>query len=269
MICFFPLIIRPVVVGFATGFCILLVASTAHAQTESPSFQIQYAAENDYISAGTASWSLIKDANRWVMRLSTSPTRLIRLAGVGKIVETTVLSAPEPPFKVISYSYSDSKRKRKNYSAVASNTDDEIVITRRDKTITVPMSEVAVIDRLSATLMVATELTVNPDFDSLNISVLDRNGVRDMIFHNLGLETIKLGKKTFDTYVVESGRPGSSRKTRTWFASMGSPDSSSRDSSSPDSNSPDSNRRPLPVKIEQYKNQELVLRLSLVKYTQH
>ncbi len=174
------------------------------------------------------------------------------MAGVGKVVETTVLNAIDPPFKAISYSYADSKRKRKSYSAALSDSGDEIVITRSDQTITIPASEGSVIDRLSATLAVSSELTVNPDFESLKFTVLDRNGVRDMVFNNLGKETIKLGKNTIDTYVVESGRPGSSRITRTWFASIGDTEKK---------------HRPLPVKIEQYKNNDLVLRLSLIKYT--
>lgn len=251
MICFNTATIKPAVLGLISGICILLVTTATYAQSDASSFEIQYAAENDYITAGTASWSLTKDDNHWVMRLATSPSRLIRMAGVGKVVETTVLTAPKPPFKAITYNYSDSKRKRKNYSATLSDADDKIVITRSDQTITVPVSGGAVIDRLSATLAVASELTVNPTFESLSIRVLDRNGVRDMIFNNLGKEKIKLGKKTIDTYVVESGRPGSSRKTRTWFGTLG-----------------DIDQRPLPVKIEQYKNQELVLRLSLIKFTQ-
>lgn len=229
-----------------------VLLTTSSVRAEQQAFQIQYEAANDYVSAGTANWSMVEGDSGWVMQLSTSPSRLVKLAGVGKIVETTVLSAPEPPFQAISYSYTDSKRKRKNFHASRSETSEEITIVRPDKTISVPVDGNIIIDRLSATLAVATELATNPNFQHLQFKVLDRNGVRDMEFNNLGREQIKLEKLTFDAFVVESGRPGGKRKTRTWFAVIGDSKKS---------------QRPLPVKIEQYKNNELVLRLSLTKYT--
>jgi len=242
------LVIRAVFVTI----CILLVTTVVRANPKS--FSIQYVAENDYISAGTATWSMGKDSSGWVMRLSTSPSRLVRLAGVGKIMETTILSTPQPPFYAISYRYTDSKRKSKNYSASPSETTDEIVIVRSDKTLSVPADDAVVIDRLSATLTVAAELTQNPAFQTLQFKVFDRNGIRDMEFKNRGKETIRLGSKSFDAYIVESGRPNSSRKTKTWFGLVG--DSAAA-------------QRLLPVKIEQFKNNELVLRLSLTKYKLH
>jgi len=208
------LVIRAVFVTI----CILLVTTVVRANPKS--FSIQYVAENDYISA----------------------------------METTILSTPQPPFYAISYRYTDSKRKSKNYSASPSETTDEIVIVRSDKTLSVPADDAVVIDRLSATLTVAAELTQNPAFQTLQFKVFDRNGIRDMEFKNRGKETIRLGSKSFDAYIVESGRPNSSRKTKTWFGLVG--DSAAA-------------QRLLPVKIEQFKNNELVLRLSLTKYKLH
>jgi hypothetical protein len=231
--------------------CLWLLLSIRWAQAGGPAFQIQYEAENDYLSAGTASWSLTQQDSGWVLQLTTSPSRLVRLAGVGKIVETAVLHAPEPPFKAIAYSYKDSKRKKKNYSAALAKDTDEIVITRADQSIVIPAGDTGVIDRLSATLAVSTELTRNPEFNSLQFKVLDRNGVRDMVFHNIGVETIRLGKQTYVSHLIESSRPGSSRKTRTWFAPVGNTED---------------RQRLLPVKIEQYKKDSLVLRMSLSNY---
>ena len=239
---------RPDIQRLFIGIFILFAASTA--QAELRPFKLQYQAENDFISAGTATLSLVKEQRGWVMRLATSPSTLVRMAGVGKIVETTLLSANEPPFKAVSYSYNDSKRKRKSFSAVRTNSGENIVITRSDQTITVSTSDQIVSDRLSAILAVAKELYLKPNFKTLDFTVLDRNGVRKLVFKNLGLQSINLGDSSIDTYVVESGRPGSSRTTRTWFASL---------------DKTLEKQIPLPVKIEQYKNDDLIVRLSLVE----
>lgn len=237
-------------------FCILILlfySATALAKTETGSFQIEYTAENNYLSAGTATWSLQKKNSDWVMQLSTSPSRLVRLAGVGKVVETSVLNDLEPPFQASSYRYTDSKRKRKNYAATISATGNEIEIVRPDQTLSIPVNGIVVIDRLAATLAVARHLESDPKFKSLEFKVLDRNGVRDMVCTNLGTETLTLGKASFSAFIVENSRPGSTRKTRTWFGKIDE----------------DSKQRLLPIKIEQYKGKELVLRLSLKHYTLH
>ena len=224
----------------------MLAASTTRAESkpfELHPFELQYKAQNNYISAGTATLSLIEEEDGWLLRLATSPNSIARMAGVGKIEEKTLLSANAPPFKALAYSYKDNKRKSNSLSALASDTGAEIVITKSDQTITVPTNDRTVSDRLSATLAVATELHVNPNFDKLTFAVLHRNGVRDLVNKNLGTQLIKVNDNTFSAYLVESGRPGSSRKTRTWFAALDETVKS---------------QRPLPVKIEQYKNLSLI-----------
>ena len=239
---------------FLIGICIFLATSTTRAESkpfELHPFKLQYKAQNNYISAGTATLSLIKEDSGWLLRLATSPNSIARMAGVGKIEEKTLLSANAPPFKALSYSYKDNKRKSNSFSALVSNNGAEIVITKSDQTIKVPTSDRTVSDRLSATLAVATELHVNPDFDKLNFAVLHRNGVRDLANKNLGTQSIKVDNNTVAAYLVESGRPGSSRKTKTWFAVL---DETTK------------NQIPLPVKIEQYKNNDLILRLLLIDF---
>ena len=239
---------------FLIGICILLAASAARAESnlfEQHPFKLVYKAQNNYISAGTATLSLIKEESGWLLRLATSPNSIARMAGVGKIEEKTLLSAAAPPFKALSYSYKDKKRNSNSFSALVSDNGAEIVITKSDQTITVPTSDPLVSDRLSATLAVANELHVNPDFDKLTFAVLHRNGVRGLVYKNLGTQLIELDSNTVEAYLVESGRPGSSRKTRTWFAALDETVKS---------------QRPLPVKIEQYKNNDLILRLLLTDF---
>ena len=239
---------------FLIGICILLAASTTRAESkpfELHPFELQYKAQNNYISAGTATLSLIEEEDGWLLRLATSPNSIARMAGVGKIEEKTLLSAAAPPFKALSYSYKDKKRNSNSFSALVSDNGAEIVITKSDQTITVPTSDPLVSDRLSATLAVATELHVNPDFDKLTFAVLHRNGVRGLVYKNLGTQLIELDNSTVEAHLVESGRPGSSRKTRTWFAALDETVKS---------------QRPLPVKIEQYKNNDLILRLLLTDF---
>jgi len=214
------------------------------------SFEIKYKASNDHFSAGWAYWSLTQDGSGWKMRLTTAPNRLARVAGVGKIAETAVLTSPIPPFNATSFSHINSKRESKNFTTTLAEAG-KIVVERTDQTTTVPVTEGIVIDRLSVILTVASELQTNPQFEKLTFKVLDRHGARDMVFNNLGKEKINFQQRNVEAYVVESRRPGSSRKTKTWFSNLNEL----------------TDDRLLPIKIEQYKNKKLVLRLSLSKFT--
>jgi hypothetical protein len=241
---------QPRLTLFALALVTLALSVSPRALAEPGPFTLRYSAENSYLTAGTATLSLAKSEQGWTMTLATKPTRLVRMAGVGKVIETAVLASAEPPFKVSSYSFYDSKRKKKNYSAILSTDENAYVIERHDKNINVPIGEEAIIDRLSATLKIAAQLQVDPQFERVQYKVLEPNGLRDVVFKNLGQQTISVASKQMQCYLVESGRPGSSRVTRTWFAALNNDTKSLT-----------------PVRMEQYKKDELTLRFSLIQYS--
>lgn len=246
----YRLLNQPRLALFALAVAMLILAASTRAQAEPRPFTLRYSAENSYLTAGTATLSLAKSEQGWTLTLATKPTRLVRMAGVGKVIETAVLASAEPLFQVTSYSFYDSKRKKKNYSAVLSADADAYVIERHDQNINVSIGEEAIIDRLSAILKIAVQLLDDPEFEQVQYKVLEPNGLRDVVFKNLGQQTISVAGKQMPCYLVESGRPGSSRITRTWFAALNNDEKSLT-----------------PVRMEQYKKDELTLRFSLLQYT--
>jgi len=233
------------------GFCTLtvtlaVVPNLAKAQpADFTPFEVEYEVGNNMISAGSATLQLAKQGDEWVYSLKTTPTGVFKLTGKGKIQEVSVFSVSDTAdrlqLKPQKYTYRQDKEARRSVDAWFD--ENQLTYKRRGEEFTESFSD-PVLDRLSVTLTVMDELKKN-NFDKAKLQVFDNGKVKTMLFANEGTETVETRMGPLQTVRVRSNAVGgATRHTITWFA-------------------PELDY--VPVKIEQFKRDKLVARLTLTR----
>jgi len=207
-------------------------------------FDVNYDVGNNLINAGSATLSLTNSDGLWQYSLNTKPKGIFKLAGKGRLKETSVFELV-PIDKGVQiqpqiYAYRQDKERSRSVDAQFDWSAKTLSWQRKGKEGTETLST-KTLDRLSVTLAVMNAL--RHDFTTLELPVFDNGRIKTMLFINQGkvvLDT-RLGK--IETLQVRSqNKAGGSRHTDTWFAP-------SLDY--------------VPVRIEQFKRDELIARLSL------
>lgn len=209
-------------------------------------FDVTYSVGNNLINAGTAQLSLTENNGLWTYRLETQPRGILKLAGKGKILETSTIrleeSNNELQLQPQTYLYRQDDERRRAVDATFNWLDNTVTYSYRNEEVTENFTK-PFIDRLSATLLIMNIL--RNDFDKTVLQVFDTGRLKDVEFINDGPEILDTPLGKIETIrVLNSNAAGGSRETTTWFAP-------SLDY--------------VPVKIEHRKRNQLVARLTLKK----
>ncbi len=224
------------------------LSGLAYAQPSNFSpFEVEYDVGNNMISAGSATLRLAQQGDEWIYSLKTKPTGVFKLTGKGKIQEVSVFSVANSTdtlnLQPQRYTYRQDEEARRSVDAWFDWNDNELTYKRRGKEVTEAFSD-PLLDRLSVTLTVMDALR-SDSFAQSELKVFDNGRVKTMLFSNEGEEEVPTKMGSLKTIRVKSNAVGStSRHTMTWFA-------------------PELDY--VPVKIEQYKRDKLVARLTLTK----
>jgi len=232
--------------SFIVSTCLGL--NTAHAQpAEFAPFEVVYEVGNNHINAGSAVLQLVDKGNEWVYSLKTKPTGVFKLTGKGKIEEISVFTVADSTdrleLKPQRYTYRQDKETRRSVDAWFNWDKNQLTYLRRGEEAAVAISD-PLLDRLSVTLSVMDALQKD-GFKQTQLNVFDNGRIKTMLFTNEGSETVKTRMGNLKTIRVRSNAAGgATRHTTTWFApALGY----------------------VPVKIEQFKRDKLVARLTLSK----
>ncbi len=232
----------------ATAATMMLGAGAAIAQpADFTPFEVEYEVGNNMISAGSATLQLARQGDEWIYSLKTTPTGVFKLTGKGKIQEVSVFSVSDSAGKLNlkpqKYTYRQDSEARRSVDAWFDWNQNQLTYKRRGEEFTEDFSD-PVLDRLSVTLTVIDELKKN-NFQQAKLQVFDNGRVKTMLFSNEGTETVETRMGPLKTVRVRSNAEGGgTRHTTTWFA-------------------PELDF--VPVKIEQYKRDKLVARLTLTR----
>jgi len=218
-------------------------AQTIMAEDIAP-FDVNYDVGNNLINAGSATLSLTQTDGLWQYSLNTKPKGIFKLAGKGRLQETSVFELVQidqgVQIQPQVYAYRQDKERNRSVDAQFDWSAKTLSWQRKGKEGTETLST-KTLDRLSVTLAVMNAL--RHDFTTLELPGFDNGRIKTMLFTYQGevvLDT-RLGK--IETLQVRSqNKAGGSRHTTTWFAP-------SLDY--------------VPVRIEQFKRDELIARLSL------
>lgn len=210
-------------------------------------FEVEYDVGNNMISAGSATLQLAKQGDEWVYSLKTTPTGVFKLTGKGKIQEVSVFSVSNSnnklELKPQTYTYRQDSEARRSVDASFDWNQNQLTYKSRGEEFTEAFSD-PVLDRLSVTLTVMDELKKN-SFEQAQLQVFDNGRVKTMSFENEGTEMVETRMGPLETVRVRSkAKGGATRHTMTWFAPA---------------------LDFVPVKIEQYKRDKLVARLTLTR----
>ncbi len=223
----------------------LLFSFQAEAQSSVPAFKMTYTLENNYITAGTADFTLAGDnTNGYQLVLQTNPTGVFRFSNKGKIREAAELASLTAPFLSSKYSYTNFGNEKRSYTTVYDRENGEAVSMRNGKSETFEIDDDAV-DRLSMTLTVMNHLNENPDDKEFSIKLLEQSGTEVITFVSKGQDSIKTDIGLLKATRIDRQRANSNRHTVTWFASIG----------------PEG--LPIPIQIEQYKRGKMSIRLKV------
>jgi len=232
----------------ATCMVSLLSLGTVKAQTievgDIAPFEVVYEVGNHLINAGTAQLSLTQEGDLWSYSLNTQPRGILKLAGKGKINESSTIRFAERDGQLLiqpqTYMYRQDDERRRAVDATFDWDNNSITHVYRGEETTESFDE-PVIDRLSATLLMMNAL--RHDFESAELQVFDTGRIKKVAFTNTGIETLDTPLGKIETIrVTNENATGGSRQTTTWFA-------------------PELDF--VPVKIEHRKRGELVARLNL------
>lgn len=210
-------------------------------------FEVEYEVGNNLISAGTATLQLSQEGELWNYSLNTKPRGVFKLAGKGRISESSQFLAVQADDESVqlqpqSYTYRQDDERRRAVDATFDWDANTITHVYRGNEVTESIEE-PVLDRLTVTLLIMNAL--RHDFTQAQLPVYDTDKIKHVEFVNDGMEELKTPLGKVNTHrVINRNASGGSRETTTWFAP-------SLDY--------------LPIKIEHRKRGELVARLSLIR----
>jgi hypothetical protein len=228
------------------AFCIATAIIMAPAlRAAAIPFEAHYTVENDYVTGGVATLSLAEDkANGYLFSFYTKPTGIFKLTRNGKIHEWSRLSSLEPPFVSSEYRYQDKGRPERSYNIRFDRGAKQFEFDRSGEVSRHSVTDGAV-DRLSVTLALLEQARSNPEFEQLEILVLDGQTEERVTYSNRGRERLQTTIGEFDAIRVLKDRINSTRETIIWLAQVGE------------------EGLVLPLQIEQYKKGKLSLRLKI------
>ncbi len=227
----------------------LLCSFQAEAQQPVPEFKVTYTLENNYITGGTADFTLAgNDENGYQLVLQTNPTGVFRFSNKGKIREAAELVSLSAPFLSSTYSYTNFGNEKRSYTTTYDRKNGLATSIRNGKSETFKIDDDAV-DRLSMTLTVMSHLNENPDAKEFSVKLLEQSGTEVITFVSKGQVSLKTDIGLLKTTRIDRQRANSNRHTVTWFASIGPDD------------------LPIPVQIEQYKRGKMSIRLKAIAFT--
>lgn len=213
-------------------------------------FSASYAVGNDVLQAGKASVMLDKNgANEWVYTLTTEPMGLFKLAGKGRILETSTFAIVDqnngPIIQPKSYKYRQDNEQKRAIDATFNWGQMQLYFSRGANNTQATLNA-DTLDRMSMTITLMNKLTT--DFESFNLNVFDGGRIKQLQVVNEGTESLSTNLGELTTIRVKTHNLSSSRReTITWFAPA---------------------LQNLPVQIEQKKDGKLVARLSVSEYTE-
>lgn len=226
-----------------TALCSL--AAHADATNSMPVFSITYTVENDYITAGEAELKLEKKQDHYQLILETEPRGLFRFSDKGRIKEIAELPSLTPPYLSNKYSYINFGDKDRSYTSMYNRKKSEATVVRNNAVKRMAMNAAAV-DRVSMTLAMMQKLRDEPTIKQFSIDTVDARGTQKFSFASKGQMQLKTNLGTVTATRIDRLRDSDNkRNTITWFAAIG----------------PD--KLPIPVQIEQYKNDKLQARLKI------
>ncbi len=234
---------------FVTCICLFVPWQTTFAESDKPlkTFRAQYSVENDYITAGNATVSLLKNSEgSFDFIIQTSPRGIFKWSGKGKIREHSVLPSLAHPFESVRYSYTDKGDSDRNYQIDFDRKNNKFSTTRGTKTV-VDSLEPGTLDRLSMTLLLLHEFQNNANFSTFEAKIQRRSRVQKIVFTNEGSERIDTGSWETDATRINIKREASNRKTIMWLATT------------------TADSQVIPIKIEQFRHDKLTMRLNLTK----
>lgn len=228
----------------------LLLCGVATAQTLMPGdiepFEVEYEVGNNLISAGTATLRLDKNADLWTYSLNTKPRGVFKLAGKGRISESSTFTLEEKEGEIFlrpqQYTFRQDEERRRAIDASFDWDAKTLTHVYRGNEVTQSLEE-PVLDRLTVTLLIMNAL--RHDFQQALLPIFDTDKIKQVKFTHAGDEELNTPLGKIETHrVLNVNARGGSRETTTWFAP-------SLDY--------------LPIKIEHRKRGDLVARLSLIR----
>lgn len=228
----------------------MLLCGVAAAQTIKPGdiepFEVEYEVGNNLINAGTAVLRLEKNADLWTYSLNTKPRGVFKLAGKGRISESSTFTLEERDGEIFlqpqQYTFRQDEERRRAIDASFDWDAKTLTHVYRGNEVTQTLEE-PVLDRLTVTLLIMNAL--RHDFEKAELPIFDTDKIKQVEFIHTGYEELKTPLGMIETHrVLNLNAKGGSRETTTWFAP-------SLDY--------------LPVKIEHRKRGDLVARLSLIR----
>lgn len=216
----------------------------AHAETEFPSFVLEYVVGNDSVTAGTASLSLSKYDDIWTYSLRTRPTGFFKLLGRGTVDESSTFRyTDEKQMRLLNYTFRQDGDSRRSVDANF-NCEKNILVSIYRGVSEVHNIDCDVKDRLIVTLDIIRLL--KNGLSKTKLPVYGRGAINTYTFTVVGKEKLDTKFGMLETLKVlsEADNNAKNRVTATWFAPA---------------------LDYFPVLIEQHKNGELVARMQLSK----
>lgn len=212
-------------------------------------FTASYTVGNNSIVAGRADIELSKmgPENDWHYSLSTKPSGLFRLTGKGRVQESAAFQIVDENTAFIikprSYKFRQDREQKRAIDATFIWSQKQLYFKRGKDNDALDINA-NTLDRMTMTVAMMSNLT--PDFDTFTMTIFDGGKLKKLELVNEGIEKIKTVLGEVETVRVRTtNMAGSKRETITWFA-------------------PSLNN--VPVRIEQLKNGDLVVRLSINLY---
>ena len=212
-----------------------------------PFFEISYAVENNYVSAGNAIVTFRPfSEKRLVLELETKPKGIFTLLKAGRITESAIYHADSTDYLPTIYTYTDIYKSERDFSVRFDRKEKNVVLEKKDDVSTHDVDSMTV-DRLSMTLWMIQVIDNNPETKSFRIPVFHQSSYLAE-FKNMGREILKTEKGKVEVIRLEQSDGSTSPrkyKTITWLSKK------------------EKYGIPVPIKIEQFKNDELEVRLIM------
>ncbi|MCW9013333.1 MAG: DUF3108 domain-containing protein [Gammaproteobacteria bacterium] len=214
-----------------------------------PNHQAVYSLDKMDTTIGQVTMTLNKKGQKIIYTSSTEPKGFIALVLSDSVEESSILEWPESlnAPRLLSYQLFKNKKYKKNQRIKLDWHDNQSVsISATYKNQSHALQHTGNLwGRQTMQLPLISELLTGNNSDLFNYTVVDKGTLSEYQYQRLGNATIKIEKKSYATVKFKISRNGSNRYTYIWFA-------------------PEYNY--LPVYIEQRKNNEVNVSMSLKTY---
>ncbi len=235
----------------ASGFAGAGEGGATRAQTM-PTTPQPYSAEyqlgNGALDIGRTSMQLEKLDDHWRFASQTRATGVMKLLMEGEVHERSDFTLTTEGIRLLNYAFRDENKSRRDTSASTDWAAGTLAFSYRGRRGTLPLEDIESLhDRLSSGIAVMLALIderLREGGEALRLEVFDGNEIKPMRFAVTGREHIDTPQGEVEALRVERLRGEGRRRTLTWYAP-------SLDY--------------VPVRIEQHKDDKLVVRMSLQK----